>query len=615
MRIEEKIALAAREASTDLFGYAPPAGHIQVQKTRKEFEGDFTLVAFPFVKAARRSPEQTARALGEALMERMEEIANFNVIKGFLNLSLHPGFWLEFLRQGDEGHGRCGASHIQDNAPENAPGQADGISQQATGTVVVEFSSPNTNKPLHLGHIRNNLLGFSVARLLQAVGHRVFKVNLVNDRGIHICKSMLAWMLHGEGATPGNTGKKGDKLVGDYYVLFERLLREQVQEIMEESGLDEEAARMQAPLMERARDLLRRWEARDAGVVSVWKMMNNWVYEGFDQTYERLGVSFDKIYYESDTYLLGKDMVLKGLKAGILYAKSDGSVWADLGEYNLDDKLLLRADGTSVYMTQDIGTARLRHDDFSAGQMIYVVGNEQNHHFDVLKKVLEKLGEPYAKGIHHLSYGMVELPHGRMKSREGTVVDADELMDDMFGTARRMTEELGKTQDFSDEEKHKLYHTIGMGALKYFILKVDPKKNMTFNPEESVDFNGHTGPFIQYTYARIRSVLRKAGEDQPETAFADMDAGRMNEKEKLLLKALYDYQVVLAESAADLNPAPLANYLYELARTFNQFYHEFSILHETDPVISTFRLALSAATDRTLHRGMGLLGIELPERM
>ncbi len=613
MKIEEKIALTVAETVSELSGQDVDANDIVLQKTRKDFEGDMTLLVFPFVKIMRRSPEQCADMLGQVLLEKVDAVQGYNVVKGFINLNLNPTFWINFLvrevdnpvfglterKEGMGGRRHGGEGPIMD---EERP-------------VVVEFSSPNTNKPLHLGHIRNNLLGYSVARLLEGAGRQVVKVNLVNDRGIHICKSMLAWMKYGGGETPESKGKKGDKLVGDYYVRFEAELRRQMQAIMEEKHLDEDTARKEAPLMKEAQELLRRWEKRDPEVVAVWQKMNGWVYDGFDATYKRLGVDFDKIYFESDTYLLGREIVLEGLRKGLLYKKEDGSVWADLGVHALNDKLLLRADGTSVYMTQDIGTAQLRYDDFRPDKMIYVVGNEQNHHFNVLQKVLKKLGKPYAGAIHHLSYGMVELPEGRMKSREGTVVDADDLMDEMVVTARKTTEELGKTHDFNEEDKERLYHDIGLGALKYFILKVDPKKNMLFNPEESIDFNGHTGPFIQYTYARIRSVLRKAGDERLHSASSAMEGDRMNDKEKQLLRALYEFPGVVTEAAGELSPARVANYTYELAREFNQFYHDYSILNEPDRAISDFRLGLSQLTARVIYNGMALLGIAVPERM
>ena len=560
-------------------------------------------MVFPFVKLMRRSPEETAGFIGDLLVEKLDEVERFNVVKGFLNLSLSNNYWLEFLNEhaADPDFGLVKPSAMPEKGTEKP--------------VVVEYSSPNTNKPLHLGHVRNNLLGYSVSCLLQGAGRKVVKVNLVNDRGIHICKSMLAWMRFGRGETPESTGKKGDQLVGDYYVRFESELRAQLRQLMEDKQLGEEEARREAPLMKEAQELLRRWEAGDDEVVKVWKLMNGWVYEGFDATYKRMGVDFDKIYYESDTYLLGKDTVLDGLQRKALYRKEDGSVWADLQDEKLDDKLLLRADGTSVYMTQDIGTAQLRYDDYRPELMVYVVGNEQNHHFNVLKKVLHKLDKPYADAIYHLSYGMVELPQGKMKSREGTVVDADELMDEMEATARRMTEELGKTQDFSDTEKKELYHLIGLGALKYFILKVDPKKNMLFNPEESIDFNGNTGPFIQYTHARIRSVLRSAGEERLSGAMQGLGAISLQDKEKQLLKTLYEFPGVVQEAAREMSPARMANYVYELAREFNQFYHDHSILNEPSREVSDFRLCLSQLVAAAIRNGMGLLGIRVPERM
>jgi len=631
MKIENTIATAVADIIKEKTGHTVNQQQLVLQKTRKEFEGDLTLVVFPFVKILRQSPEQVAETLGREIQERLAEVVTYQVVKGFLNLSLSDGFWKGFL-----------AEHLQGNQEARKPGsekeRMGGREDEKTtgsesermrgpedekmreesggvGPVVVEYSSPNTNKPLHLGHIRNNLLGYSVACLLEASGREVVKVNLVNDRGIHICKSMLAWMKAGDGETPESAGRKGDKLVGDYYVKFETSLREQMEKLKQEKGLDDDEARRQAPLMQEAQELLRRWEARDPEVVEVWRMMNGWVYEGFDETYQRMGVDFDKIYYESDTYLLGRDIVRKGLDEGILHQKDDGSVWASLDEYKLDEKLLLRADGTSVYMTQDIGTAELRYEDYHPEKMVYVVGNEQNHHFKVLQKVVEKLGKPYAGTIHHLSYGMVELPDGRMKSREGTVVDADDLMDEMVATARKTTEELGKTQDFSEEEKQHLYHIIGMGALKYFILKVDPKKNMLFNPEESIDFNGNTGPFIQYTHARIRSVLRKAGDERAGEAPESMTGASINKKEKQLLNTLYHYPALVQEAAAEMSPARIANYVYEVAKEFNQFYHEHSILNEEDQAVSNLRLCLAALTARVIRDGMALLGIEVPEKM
>lgn len=597
MRIEHKISLAVADCVREMFSQQITVSDISLQKTRKEFTGDFTLVVFPFVKMARRSPEQTAQLLGEALVQRVSEVVSFNVIKGFLNLSLAADFWFGFLRE-EMDNPSFGLKPVNDSA-----------------AVVVEYSSPNTNKPLHLGHIRNNLLGYSISRILQANGQHVVKVNLVNDRGIHICKSMLAWMRFGNGETPQSAGKKGDKLVGDYYVRFETELRQQIRQIMQDQGVDEETARKTAPLMLEAQELLRKWEMRDAKTLEVWSTMNGWVYEGFDATYQRLGVDFDKIYYESQTYLLGKELVQEGLQNQDFFQKENGSVWVDLSSENLDEKLLLRADGTSVYITQDLGTAQLRYDDYHPQKMVYVVGNEQNYHFDVLKKVLKKLDKPYADAIFHLSYGMVELPAGKMKSREGTVVDADELMDEMVETARRTTEELGKTQDFNEQEKAELYHIIGLGALKYFILKVDPKKNMLFNPAESIDFNGHTGPFIQYTHARIRSMMRTAGNERLQAAIPDIDSRELFPKEISLLKMLYDFPVIVAEAAEELSPSVIANYAFELSKEYNQFYHEHSVLNEPDSRLSQLRIRLSGLTAQTIRHAMGLLGIEVPEKM
>ena len=600
MTIERKIAHAVSEIIANETGQTLQENSIIIQKTRKDFEGDLTLVVFPFVKMLRRSPEQCAELIGTAVLQNVEEVDTFNVEKGFLNIVLKKSFWLDFLNNNVDN--QCfGILKTQD--------------RENTKPVVVEFSSPNTNKPLHLGHIRNNLLGFSVARILEAAGHRVEKVNLVNDRGIHICKSILAWIKYGAGETPENTGKKGDKLVGDYYVRFETELRKEVQALIESQGVKEDEARKNATLMQEAQDLLRRWEERDPEVMEVWKKMNDWVYDGFDHTYEQMGISFDKIYFESDTYLLGRDIVIQGLANEQLVKKEDGSVWAVLSEYNLDDKLLLRADGTSVYMTQDIGTAQLRFDDYHPKQMIYVVGNEQNYHFDVLKKVLKKLDKPYHNIIHHLSYGMVELPAGRMKSREGTVVDADDLMDEMVETARKTTEELGKTEDFTSTEKEKLYHMIGLGALKYFILKVDPKKNMLFNPEESIDFNGNTGPFIQYTFARISSILRKAGEKRLRDATLELDAALLNNKEISLLKNIHSFANLLPEAAREHSPALIANYVYELCKEFNQFYHEYPVLNEPNGAISDFRLHLLKLIAHNIRNSMFLLGIDVPDRM
>ncbi len=597
MRIEEKIIDRIQHALKELFSLEIEAGKLSLQPTRKEFEGDFTLVVFPFVKQARKSPEATAQLIGEFVNEKMDEISSFNIIKGFLNLTLDDSVWTGFLKSAlnttSFGITPVDDSHI----------------------AVVEYSSPNTNKPLHLGHIRNNLLGYSIAQIMEAAGKKTIKVNLVNDRGIHICKSMVAWLRWGKGETPESAGKKGDKLVGDYYVKFETELKKEALALKETHNYEDDMARNNAPLMVEAREMLRKWEKGDDETVKVWKMMNQWVYKGFDSTYQRLGVSFDKIYYESDTYLLGKEIVLEGLEKGVLLKKEDGSVWADLTDEGLDQKLLLRADGTSVYMTQDIGTAQLRFDDYNATQMVYVVGNEQNYHFDVLKRVLKKLGKEYSDSLYHLSYGMVELPQGKMKSREGTVVDADDLMDEMYSTARKTTEELGKVEGFTEEEKENLFDTIGLGALKYFILKVDPKKNMLFNPEESIDFNGNTGPFIQYTHARIRSILRKAAEKGLMEKEFDATTVTLNDKEKQLLKTLYAFPQTIKQAAAEMSPAMIANYVYDLAKEFNQFYHEHSVLNEPDLNISLFRVQLSGLTADVVKTATGLLGIDVPERM
>lgn len=593
--IEKTIAKIVAEALYSLFSINICETNIVLQPTRKDFEGDFTLVVFPYVKQARKSPEETASMIGSYVTENSSVVADYNVIKGFLNFTVADAVWFDVLSNAAK----------QESFGLGNPGSKEPI--------VVEYSSPNTNKPLHLGHIRNNLLGYSISRILQASGHTCYKVNLVNDRGIHICKSMLAWMKWGDGETPQSRNIKGDKLVGEFYVLFETELKKQIATATEKK--DQDAVRNSAPLMKEARELLRKWEARDPDTVEIWKTMNGWVYDGFDETYARMGVDFDKIYYESETYLLGREIVLDGMQEGIFYKREDGSVWVDLSDEGLDEKLLLRSDGTSVYMTQDIGTAQLRYDDYNAKRMVYVVGNEQNYHFDVLKRVMNKLKKPYAPHLHHLSYGMVELPEGKMKSREGTVVDADDLMEEMFLTAKTTTEELGKIEGLSEAERNDLFETIGLGALKYFILKVDPKKNMLFNPKESIDFNGNTGPFIQYTHARIRSILRKAEEKGLKGVGFDPAVVKMNPKEKMLIRMLYTFPQIVEQAADEFSPALVGNYSYDLAKAFNQFYHDHSVLNEPDQQVSQFRLQLSLLTARVLKTAMGLLGIRVPEKM
>lgn len=567
---------------------------LQIQKTRKEFDGDYTLVVFPLLKRSRKSPEATATEIGEYIVANTPEVASFNVIKGFLNISMRSSFWMD-----------CFADIVTD--------EDFGRSAQTGRTIMVEYSSPNTNKPLHLGHIRNNLLGFSVSRILEANGNRVIKANLVNDRGIHICKSMLAWKLYGNGETPQSSGMKGDHLVGKYYVEFDKHYKAQIKELME-AGKSEEEAKRTAPIMLQAQEMLRRWEAKDPEVYSLWQTMNSWVYEGFDVTYKALGVDFDKIYYESQTYLLGKDIVQQGLDKGIFFRKEDNSVWIDLTADGLDQKLLLRGDGTSVYITQDLGTAFRRFKDNKLDDMIYVVGNEQNYHFQVLKLILKKLGYDWSDNITHLSYGMVELPEGKMKSREGTVVDADDLIADMVATAREMSQELGKLDGCTEEEANDISRMVGLGALKYFILKVDPKKTMLFNPRESIDFNGNTGPFIQYTHARIRSVLRKAAEAGIEYK------GRVSGIELLpeeieLVKMLSDYPAVVASAGESYSPAVIGAYVYDLSKLFNSYYHDHSILHEEKEKVRRIRLQLAEQTARVIRSGMWLMGIEVPERM
>lgn len=593
MTIEKIISDAVSKAVKELYGAAVAPETIVPQATKKEFEGHLTIVVFPFLKISRKAPEATAQEIGAWLERNCPAVGRYNVVKGFLNISISPAFWLDVLRQ-------------IDSDPDYGIKRPDADSD----LVMVEYSSPNTNKPLHLGHVRNNLLGYSLACILAANGHKVVKTNIVNDRGIHICKSMLAWQKWGNGATPESTGKKGDHLIGDFYVEFSKRLARETKEIMERDNVDKEEAERRSPLMAEAREMLRRWEAGDPEVRALWKRMNQWVYDGFDVTYRRLGVDFDKIYYESDTYLEGKDLVLGGIEKGIMYRKDDGSVWADLTADGLDHKLLLRADGTSVYMTQDIGTAKLRYQDFPIDKMIYVVGNEQNYHFQVLSLLLDKLGFKWGKDLTHFSYGMVELPNGKMKSREGTVVDADDLIDAMIASAKETAAD--RFSDMTTEEADEIARVVGLGALKYFLLKVDPRKNMLFNPEESIDFNGNTGPFLQYTYARIRSVLRRAGE---AGLSRDVELALPNEKETALIQKLADFRGVVAEAGRRYSPALVANYCYELAKEYNQFYHDYSILREEDAGVRALRLMLSDATARVLRTGTGLLGMEMPERM
>ena len=593
LNITDSLTGTIARALKDLYGVEQSPASIALQDTRRDFRGDYTLVVFPYVKQARKSPEAVAAEIGEAVKAALPEVAGYNVIKGFLNFEIADSYWLHFLA-GRAGQSDYGLVHP---AADAAP-------------VVVEYSSPNTNKPLHLGHIRNNLLGWSVSQLLAAAGANVKKVNLVNDRGIHICKSMLAWLRYGNGETPESTGMKGDHLVGKYYVEFDKHYKEEVKQLME-SGVEEEQAKREAPLMVEAQQMLKRWEEGDKEVRALWEKMNGWVYAGFDETYERLGVGFDKVYYESQTYLLGKELVQKGLDMGVLFHKEDGSVWCDLTGDGLDQKLLLRKDGTSVYMTQDLGTALLRHKDFGAERLIYVVGNEQDYHFKVLKLILGKLGFPWADKVYHLSYGMVELPNGKMKSREGTVVDADDLIDEMERTAEEMSREHGKNDELSPEEQKHLYHILALGALKYFILKVDPTKNMLFNPAESIDFNGNTGPFIQYTHARIRSIVRKAG----SASALDTEHVALNEKERGVLKVLHSLPETIASAANAYSPAMVANYAYELAKAFNSFYQDTPILREENQQLKTMRISLCAAVASALKNTMNILGIEVPERM
>jgi arginyl-tRNA synthetase len=595
--MENLLRKGVREAVREIWGTDVTDDMLQIQKTRKEFAGDLTLVAFPLARVSHSSPEKTAGEIGRWLAANISAVGDYNVIKGFLNVTIASSQWAKRLEN--------------ISAAENY-----GFLEAESGSamVVIEYSSPNTNKPLHLGHIRNNLLGFSLSRICSAAGNRVIRTNIVNDRGIHICKSMLAWQMFGNGETPDTTGKKGDHLVGDYYVLFEQKLREQSEQLVA-GGMTPEEARENAPLMKKARELLLKWEAGDPDTVELWKRMNSWVYEGFDVTYKDLGVEFDRIYYESDTYKTGKELVLQSLEKGDLVRRDDGSVWIDLTADNLDQKLLLRSDGTAVYMTQDLGTAVLRFSDYHFDRHIYVVGNEQNYHFQVLALTLLRMGYRWAEGLHHFSYGMVELPEGKMKSREGKVVDADDLIEEMTATATEMSRELGKLEGYSESERMNICRQIGLGALKYFILKVDPKKNMTFNPAESIDFNGNTGPFIQYTYARIRSVMKKAEETGAGQGDRDCSDVTPNLKEISVIKLLNDFPSLVVEAAEELSPALIANYCYELAREFNQFYHDYSILGEEDKKIRDFRLKLTGVTGRVIEKGLWLLGIEAPERM
>ncbi len=621
MNIETLISQAAGEAVKALYGMEASEKMLQLQKTRSEFEGNLTLVVFPFVKAAnermqsqarldsaereqarpeakaaKKSPEQTAQEIGQYLVDHCEAISKFNVVKGFLNLSIADAAWLQLLADIDQE-----AHYGERQAHESSP------------LVMIEYSSPNTNKPLHLGHVRNNLLGWSLAQIMQANGNRVVKTNIVNDRGIHICKSMLAWQKWGNGETPESSGKKGDHLIGDYYVLFDKHYREEIKELVAQ-GMDEEKAKQEAPLIKEAHEMLVKWEQNDPEVRALWEKMNNWVYAGFDETYKKMGVSFDKIYYESQTYLKGKAKVEEGLAKGLFERHEDGSVWADLTNEGLDQKLLLRSDGTSVYMTQDIGTAEMRFQDYPIDKMIYVVGNEQNYHFQVLSILLDRLGFKWGKELVHFSYGMVELPNGKMKSREGTVVDADDLMELMVEDALKTSMELGKFDDMSEEERNEIARIVGMGALKYFILKVDARKNMLFNPEESIDFNGNTGPFIQYTYARIRSILRKAGTAAANSSLFTLHSS-LSEKEIELIQKLSEYGAAVEQAGKDYSPSGIANYCYELTKVFNQFYHDYSILNEPDENIKAMRLVLARNVAKIIKNGMALLGIEVPERM
>ena len=607
MEITNKICQAVVAGIRDLYGQEVTAESVQLQETRPEFEGNVTLVVFPYLKMSHKRPEETAQQLGEHLLQTVPEVvAKFNVVKGFLNLVIAPAQWILLLQE-IRNQERFGFRPVTEDSP----------------LVMIEYSSPNTNKPLHLGHVRNNLLGWALAQVMEANGNRVVKTNIVNDRGIHICKSMLAWLKWGNGETPESSGKKGDHLIGDYYVAFDKHYREEVKalkaQFVAEGMADEEAeekAKQEAPLIREAHEMLVKWEQNDPEVRSLWRRMNEWVYAGFDQTYKALGVSFDKIYYESDTYLEGKEKVEEGLQKGFFYRRPDGSVWADLTKEGLDEKLLLRSDGTSVYMTQDIGTAKLRFQDYPIDKMIYVVGNEQNYHFQVLSILLDKLGFKWGKDLVHFSYGMVELPNGKMKSREGTVVDADDLIETMIEDASQMSaDKVNKLEDITPEEAREIARIVGMGALKYFILKVDARKNMLFNPEESIDFNGNTGPFIQYTYARIRSILRKAKAQGIEVPAELPTTAGLSDKEISLIQHLNDFAAVVRQAAGDYNPSCIANYCYDLVKEYNQFYHDFSVLKEEDRDKQLVRLALSEAVSKVVRNGLGLLGIEVPERM
>ena len=597
MNIEALISKAAGEAVKALYGMDATDKMLQLQKTRSEFEGNLTLVVFPFVKAAKKSPEQTAQEIGEYLVANCAAIEKYNVVKGFLNLSIGDGAWLQLLEAIDKDD-HFGMKQATEDSP----------------LVMIEYSSPNTNKPLHLGHVRNNLLGWSLAQIMEANGNKVVKTNIVNDRGIHICKSMLAWLKYGNGETPESSGKKGDHLIGDYYVAFDKHYREEIKELMAQ-GMDEEKAKQEAPLIKEAHEMLVKWEQNDPEVRALWEKMNNWVYAGFDETYKKMGVSFDKIYYESQTYLKGKAKVEEGLAKGLFERHEDNSVWADLTNEGLDQKLLLRSDGTSVYMTQDIGTAEMRFQDYPIDKMIYVVGNEQNYHFQVLSILLDRLGFKWGKELTHFSYGMVELPNGKMKSREGTVVDADDLMALMVEDAYKTSMELGKFDDMTEEERREIARIVGMGALKYFILKVDARKNMLFNPEESIDFNGNTGPFIQYTYARIRSILRKSEELRVKSEKFATAIPSLSEKEVELIQKMNEFGAAVEQAGKDYSPSGIANYCYELTKVFNQFYHDYSILNEPDEQKKAVRLVLAKNVAKIIKNGMALLGIEVPERM